>query len=61
MQDWAKEVGRAKESLEQRAFIVECTHEVPENSSLRVVERLDTKDGKTLYKVVPEKPEASWY
>jgi len=61
MPNWKDEVQRAKESLEERSFVVEIDREVPENSSLRIIQKVDDNNGKPRYKVVPEKPEDCWY
>jgi hypothetical protein len=61
MTNWKEEAERAKENLEKRSFIVEMDRELPENSSLRVIQKLDSGNGKLKYKVVTEKSEDYWY
>jgi hypothetical protein len=61
MADWKKEVEQAKQSLQNRSFVVELERDLPENSSLRIIEKLEHRDGKARYKVVSEEPKDYWY
>jgi len=61
MTDWKKEVEQAKQSLEKRSFVLEVDRDLPENSSIRIIERLESHNGKARYKVVSEGREDYWY
>lgn len=61
MEQWKKEVERAKENIEKRAFVVEVDRDLPDNSSLRVIGKVENQNGKMQYKVVTEKQQDDWY
>lgn len=61
MSEWNKEVEQARRNLEERSFVVELDRELPENTSLRIVEKLEKKNGKDRYKVISEEPSDCWY
>lgn len=56
-----KNEGKTVETVDQRSFVVETDREIPENSSLRVIQKVETQNGKSCYKVVAERPEDHWY
>ncbi|MFQ5662927.1 MAG: hypothetical protein ACE5HL_03755 [Terriglobia bacterium] len=61
MSEWEKVVEKAKEMLQERAFVVESDRELGQQSSLRIIERIGQSKGKTQYKVVEERPQDNWY
>lgn len=61
MSEWEKLVEKAKESLNERAFVIESERDLPRQTSFRIIERVGQQKGKQQYKVVEEKPQDNWY
>ncbi len=61
MSEWQELVRKAKDALQERAFVVEAERELSQQTSLRIIEKIDQHNGKTRYKVVAETPQDSWY